>query len=428
MGIHTRITLGIAGLAIFILTALMGSCKEDEETQQQGLPSDVRAAVEMLLDSIVVDSTTEIFVSGPVPAGSEFLEFQPDTTRPRAAIPLFEGGYAIFVNDNSGHFFSHPLRFAGVQPQNGDVLVVDAKWYPQLRVAGAPPEPFVESARGEVRGVPVIFGTGGGGAGTVDLSGKPADGPIPPAPQHVAAECKKVAWLLDGGEADDFWSISTASSMADNAGIVAGFLEGNGFEVSRTSQYSGNSLPGFYSSSGSISAKIESRLQSIAAGMTCQCEGNPPCHEFFLYICAHGSENPNAGFSVYDPGGEDVDYIRYSDLNTWLSFFQPCVKIIVFLDICYGGAAEAILSLQCAGRDCGVTLIMSCGESDSTPSGWGTTDSGTEDWGDGSGEDNDGDGVEGDLGDRWREMEDQNSDYNPRRFMCPGQTEMCSTD
>jgi hypothetical protein len=71
---------------------------------------------------------------------------------------------------------------------------------------------------------------------------------------------------------------------------------------------------------------------------------------------------------------------------------------------------------------------MSCDESNSTPSGEGATDSGTEDWEDGASEDNDGDGVEGDLGDRWQEMEDQNSSYGPKRFMCPGQTEMCSTD
>ncbi|MCC6476354.1 hypothetical protein IT157_04790, partial [bacterium] len=49
-------------------------------------------------------------------------------------------------------------------------------------------------------------------------------------------------------------------------------------------------------------------------------------------------------------------------------------------------------------------------------------------WAEGEGEDYDNDGKEGDLGDRWLNLEDENSDYHPQRFMCPGQTAMCSTD
>jgi len=123
-----------------------------------------------------------------------------------------------------------------------------------------------------------------------------------------------------------------------------------------------------------------------------------------------------------------VTAITYDFLNQWLSNFLPCVKIIVFLDACHSGAAIPRLEGQCNLRgDCGLTIITTCSADEGTPTGDGLTDSGTEDWSEGT-DDLDGDGTEGDLGDRWLNLEYENSSYSPQRYLCPNQTSMCSTD
>ena len=83
---------------------------------------------------------------------------------------------------------------------------------------------------------------------------------------------------------------------------------------------------------------------------------------------------------------------------------------------------------QCNLRaDCGFTIFTTCSADEGTPTGEGVTDSGAEDWSEGT-DDQDGDGKDGDLGDRWQNLEDENSSYDPQRFMCPNQQSMCSTD
>jgi hypothetical protein len=108
--------------------------------------------------------------------------------------------------------------------------------------------------------------------------------------------------------------------------------------------------------------------------------------------------------SIYEPGKDNWSWFKYENLNSWLSVFPPCVKVIVFLDICKAGNAQDDLLPQCSIRaDCGFTLIMSCDADNSTPTGLGLADSGTEDWAEGAGEDFDNDGKDGDLGDRCHE-------------------------
>jgi hypothetical protein len=243
--------------------------------------------------------------------------------------------------------------------------------------------------------------------------------------------CQKIGFVLDFGESADGWGKgdgSSADNLADNADLVQSFLESNGFTVKRTSQYSGNSLPAFKPQNGNddyMNDAFHSWILYYAAQLACPCTGANGCHEFFLYICGHGNKNY---LELHEPGGDGVTPVRYIDLNNWITQFLPCVKVIVFLDACQSGAAIPRLQGQCNLRaDCGFTMITTCDSLSCTPSGDGLTDSGTEDWSQGTG-DADSDGKDGDLGDRWLNLEDENSDYHPQRYMCPNQPSMCSTD
>lgn len=288
-------------------------------------------------------------------------------------------------------------------------------------------EPFDEQGDETIDGVKFRYGTGGGSYLEDPDGDKPGDTlRVSHVQRSLDAPCKKIGYLFDGGEWSDFWGKQgfSAGAMAENAGLVESFLTENGFTTTRNSQYKGNDIPAI--KGGDIAEKLKNKIQSFASEFECPCEGDPPCHEFFLYLCCHGGDDI---LSLYEPRDENWGYFKYQDLNTWLNVFPPCVKIIVFIDACEAGNAQVHLLPQCDRRaDCGFTLIMTCDELHGTPSGLGSTDSGTEDWAEGAGEDYDDDGKEGDLGDRWMSLLDENADYFPLRFMCPGQTAMCSTD
>jgi hypothetical protein len=431
----------LAGIAAILV---LWSCEDNNVVNPNGLPNDARVAATILLDSLQVDSTAEVFVVGPLPAGTVLREFLPDTTDTTAAtiqLPVSdEPKYVFFINDHKEMNWSHRVRYAWVGIMSGEVEFVGGMWPMLIEHPAGFQEPFDEQGEETLDGVKFRFGTGGGSYLEDPDGDKPGDtlrannesgrlqAPDTGRKSSVAldAPCKKIGYLFDAGEWSECWGKQgfSAGAMADNAGLVESFLTDNGFTTTRNSQYKGNDIPAI--KGGDIADKLKDKIQSFAAEFECPCDGDPGCHEFFLYICAHGEGEV---VSLYEPRDPNWGWFKYQYLNDWLDVFPPCVKVIVFLDICNAGSAQDDLEAQCNLRaDCGFTLIMSCGPTDSTPAGLGATDSGTEDWAEGEGEDYDNDGKEGDLGDRWLNLEDENEDYNPQRFMCPGQTAMCSTD
>jgi hypothetical protein len=145
-------------------------------------------------------------------------------------------------------------------------------------------------------------------------------------------------------------------------------------------------------------------------------------NEFFLYIGAHGDKSC---FHLYNPTGSgEVEYITYRELSEWLSGFLEKVNIVIFIDACRSGGAIPKLKELESGRT-GLTIMTST--DDKTPAAGGeglwwwpptwlaTTDSGTEDFMEGSNADLDKDRKKGDLGDLWKSMKSQGARYNPQK-------------
>jgi hypothetical protein len=421
-------------LGVLLFGIILFSCiDENNESPPGRLPAEARDAAQLLLSNLTVSDSAEIFVVGPVAAGSELRERVADTTAPAIILSVPDSvgsNYVFYINDHPDLGFSHAVRYAWVNLSCSCMNVIGAQWSPVLNQPGIAPASFHLIAAERINGKSFNYGTGSGIAATQNASQKPDD-IVPPAPPSTEDQpCQKLGFVLDFGDGSSWGKGdgSSADNMAESADLVQSFLEGNGFTVKRTSQYSGNTLPGFFPHNGNddaMNTTLRSWILSYASQLGCPCAGDRSCHEFFLYISAHGNEHY---LELHEPGGPGVTSVTYNELNIWVTNFLPCVKVILFVDACHSGAAIGRFSNQCNLRgDCGFTMITTCDSTHGTPTGDGLTDSGTEDWSQGTG-DLDHDGKEGDLGDRWLNLADENSDYNPQRFLCPNQTSMCSTD
>lgn len=434
-----RILAGAASLACLgLLLAFSPGCDDDKTPLPEGLPAAAEAAARLLLAQTAVDPQAEVYLMGPVAGGSRLREKQPDTSRVpvELAVPdTLAGAYLVFLNDHPDMMYAHEVRYAWVHAASGASALVTAHHEPLLLEPGVAPRHFDEIAVAPIEGVTIRYGTGGGLRAVSQVMPKPsplslaaAASLAPPAPGARGA-CQKQALVLDCGVDDNGYKRDgTAGALADNAALAASFLEDNGFSVDRISQAPGNNLPGLVPDNDAnytMETKLRRKIESYAQEMDCPCDGDPPCHEFFLYICAHGNKGVFE-FNRFDDSGGTV--IHYSSVNEWLRAFPACVKVILFIDSCHAGSAIPDFSEQCNLRgDCGFTIFTTCSADDTTPVGSGITDSGTQDWAEGT-DDLDEDGKAGDLGDRWKSLEDENSDYGPQRSMCEGQTSMCSTD
>jgi hypothetical protein len=420
-------TFGLLFLGIIIC-----SCVEENSTHTTPtFPNQARQAAQLLLDSLAFPDTAEVFFSGPVAGGTFLREKNRDTTRTPVVLTVpdtVSGAYVFFVNDHWLMMYAHQVRYAWVQPSTGRVEWAAAQWEPVLQEPGSAPTPFAETAQDVFDGMTFHYGHGGGAWQDEGDAVKPdADtlGPGPVSGEPLTA-CEKKGLVIDCGvDANGYKRNGSASLLADNADLAESFLDDNSFTVQRISQDPSNSLPGLKPDAGhSLYSKFHDIVSSYGESFSCPCDGDPACHEFFLYICAHGSEGLIELNRYDDEGGSTVNY---SDLYDWLNAFPSCVKIIVFIDACHSGSAQSDLESLCNTRaDCGFTFISTCGAADETPAGF-IIDSGTDDWSQGT-DDQDGDGKEGDLGDRWLNLADDNSSHHPQRYMCPGQGSMCSTD
>src|SRR3990167_4407872 len=257
--------------------------------------------------------------------------------------------------------------------------------------------------------------------------------------------CQKFALVIDGGDGylwpGAFWDNESlwkekmgdpADDFEKQADSIAEWLRNNGFQVTRRSQYLLSNDPPIHDT-GKDSMK--NRLRDIILGYasSIKCLGGC-CHELFIYINAHGTPKPDpAGFTLYNPLGKGWSaFVSYSDLASWLLQLPDCVKLTIFIDSCFSGRAIEDFSPLCKhfGR-CGVTIMTVPDETPPAPAGARIIgpDSATEDFMEGAGEDNDGDGDKGDIRDRWEQMKKQGIEYgNPQLLMCAGQTRMCSLE
>ncbi|MEE9189643.1 MAG: thrombospondin type 3 repeat-containing protein, partial [Candidatus Neomarinimicrobiota bacterium] len=200
------------------------------------------------------------------------------------------------------------------------------------------------------------------------------------------------------------------------------------FNVYRTSQYWGNSHP-YIQNANALYSLIE------AYGNLFKSLGPPDsgCDEFFLYVTAHAA---GAAMEIYAPDGQgNRFYPTYGAIYDKLLEFPSYIKVTIFLDGCYTGNAishhkDGKIPQLCK-KLCAFTIMTSTDANKSAVAPGIVWDSGTEDFMEGADLDLDGDGVNGDIQDRFKKMVEQNSALkptNPQFYHCPEGGSWCSTD
>jgi hypothetical protein len=412
-------------------------------------PSDTEAeeAAQLLMELVQISPGSRVVMVGPVTPGTQIQERrpqnEPDATEitllpadgedeewvpVELAVPEEDGNYyAFFIDDQPWSRYGHNVRYAWIEAETHDFAVTDALFPPFFLEPGVLPEAFEAIKTFELGGVTFCFGHRGGAGKNNDISHK-SEATKPAAAQP--SDCKKVALVLDCGDLDDNKVLGDlADDFADDAKAMKEYLEANGYTVQRISQYWGNGVPALKNSL-TLRADLKKIVEAYADHLKCP-EGEDCCHEFFLYISAHGDKS---SFHLYDPRGNSLfDRVKYSSLDLWLSKLPSCVKIIIFVDACYSGNAinslKKVLERCNTEVRCGVTIMTSADTQKESPGGDAFSTSATEHFMDGDDEDHDGDGKEGDLNDRYKEMKEElEDDTNPQLKMCPGQTDLCSLD
>ncbi|MCK4827165.1 caspase family protein, partial [bacterium] len=399
--------LSISLAVILAVSAGLVDCGGEE------LPTEAPGSEEIalrFLEKVAVTPSSLVYVFGPVEPGTVVREDAPlNATAVELEVPEALGtNYVFVIDDMPDYKFAHPMRYVWMEYERGETEVVDASWWPVILEPETEPSPFEFISVLEIQDIQFIAGKGSGGGVEHDISDKP-DATAPEISKPEECQNRKFALIIDAGEKRSviFGGIpgpTAADNMADDATDMAKWLKDKGYQVQRISQYWGNKEPTIKEH---FSEKLEEIFNAYAKGLRC-------CDSFFLYISAHAEEADKNGFLMYEPSGKGVGliWVPYSVLYGWLNKFANCTKITIFIDACYSGAAiEDLKKLR--DNHSKVVIITSADDSHECPSGQ-TIDSATEDFNDEPDKDNDGDGKNGDLGDRIQEMQEQGKSYNPQ--------------
>ena len=399
-------------------------------------------AAQKFLEKIQVSKNSIIYVFGPVKPGTAILEGAPGGTT--LEVPQMHRTYYVFIIDDMPNYkFAHPMRYAWMEFETGNVQVARASWRPVILEPETTPAPFKFTSFLKIDGMKFIKGEGGGVGITNDISHKkkatPPQIPPPTAPPDIC-QGRRFALVIDAGDKDE-WGIfggDAADNMAEDADEIAKWLRSEGFQVQRISQYWGNNQPCIrggdpqpvrdnkgnivYYQDNRLKENLKNIFDKYARNLSC-------CDNFFLYIGAHG--NGSLGlFALYDPSGSgNKTFVYYDELRDWLEDFPRCVKFTIFIDACGSGSAISALALL-RNTHSKVVILTACDATECTPSGQGLTDSATEDFNQGEDKDYDKDRKMGDLFDRWEEMRRQGKDYglNPRLLRDPRHGNLCVLD
>lgn len=135
-----------------------------EEIPKKKLPSEAKKAARQLLKSISIPPTAIVYFLGPVRPGTLIEEDLPphDEQIVRLEVPSGPGTYYVFYIDDEPDFrFAHPVRYAWVNLETGEVRSVDAEWWPEISEPGMPPIKIKPSGYSTVNDVLFIFGERG---------------------------------------------------------------------------------------------------------------------------------------------------------------------------------------------------------------------------------------------------------------------------
>jgi hypothetical protein len=443
-----RITHSILLLSfLFLSQSSCGGGGGSNSTSVPQQPSESELAAIALLRSISVSTDAEVSFFGPVLPGTVIREAGPlgESTADQSGqnrdslsftkrldIPLTSGKYYVFfINDEPIFRFAHPVRYIWVNLNTMAFGQVSAQWWPLIEEPGVGVALFSKEKATVVSGVRFFFGKKSGIVSPNPNKNILEDlaAPIRGGTGDSSITAKKIAVVIDGGGDADHVMSSDADRFANE------FLSPRGFTVKRISQYSGNShpyLPVAPAGTGDAVRTLQKLFKGYADLMK-PCPDDGTCHEFFLYIVAHGLKGDINIHSTADASKAErivssSEASIFPGLKQILSVFDKnCVKLIVFLDICNSGAIIPDLQTLCEGRPCGVTIITAAEATKETPAGE-IVDSATQDFLEDVG-DLDNDGKKGDLGDRVQWMRTEGKKWgNPQLMRCPEGTPLCSTD
>lgn len=439
----------MACLSLIGFILLLTTCSDKNPTGNNTTPGSLelaRNAAEILLEKFSLSDSSMVMISGPVESGSTLTENDIEENEPiSVTIPENNGNNFVFIIDEEPNsMLPHLHKFGWINPDDGTVQIESSDYPVTINRPGQTPAPFEVVDHFTNNGIDFYYLEGEGGINLQDISSKPklSIDDIAKLHQQKAASTKvKEALVMDGGDLsrwtrdpDSFtgWDYNTgiiAEELAENnADAMQNWLTGYNFNVTRTSQYWGNSHPyvedtnHFYELISEFGRKFELL--------------GPPdwgCHEFFLYITSHAF---GTALEFYSPDGSgNRFYPTYDELYERLKEFPPYVKVTVFFDGCYTGNAisnykDGKIQELCS-HFCALTILTSTDENNSAIAPGVAWDSGTEDFMEGESSDLDGDGTSGDIQDRFLYMKDQNSSIkptNPQFFHCPDGTSWCSTD
>ena len=381
-------------------------------------PQEIRAAAYAIQSAATITSGSEVYFCGPVDPGMEMYEGTGGEV-PVLVVPHTAGTYySGYIDDDPGALFDHPVRYIWVDLNTGSNQVAPAVQPPRnsiLSVSNWPARVWTVDAAG----VPYLFdGSLAYPPAEADIEHKQEVAAPPVPPPH---ECKKVALVIDGGDANGW--LSCAASVAKDADTTAAWLESRGFEVQRISQYWGNghaALARDPENPCSMKDQLVDLFDDYVQSLSCpDCTG--PCHEFFFFVEGHGNED---GFSLRDPSGSgDKCTFSWDLLRTQLSRFDDNVKLSVFANSCSCGAlitggGDMPMEDLHPTRPNGLTVITGGDDSSTLPSGlWFLPeDSAPQDFHEGAGQDYDQDGDTGDFFDRWYQMATESGNAAPQVF------------
>jgi len=370
--------LGIFSLITILITSLPTSYATNDSPQSSMSP-ELEHVAKVLLNKIAINSTSNVVIFGPMEPSTKIVEDSlGDRTPSELIIPQKEGNYFVFfVNDVPEAMYEHPVRLAWLNLDDESYDVVNASWPPLIIEPNVPPEPTKLIGSSLINDV-LFTSASGSGKGTPQDTSKKADA----FSQIKQINCKpgvitKTALVMDLG--DKKWTLpqSLADNLSDEADMMAAYLEDNGYSVIRVSQYWGNSHPSLQTTftvpdaleTVFILFLDEIRMNLICPPANSSSENPSPvcCHEFFLFIAAHGTSDGQIVI-FKDDGSGQKDGIELSDLAATLQLFPPCVKLITFLDSCYSGnllKGESLRAIKsrCNLSPCGVTVITSTDDS-----------------------------------------------------------------
>ena len=431
------------------------------KSNQISCPSDefCKPLIEELKNQFPIPQSSHVFYAKVDPGTILTEEFDWEK-RVSLEVPKIDGKYyAFFIDFTPGTKFAHTVAYAWIDLDSLKFDYVYADWPPLLfqnddvlsystisnsvTIDNVMFQPESWNIRGDdtknKNREPVY-----------DVSHKAiATGPPPKSIKPY----QKIALLIDFGDNPPRSpsSLDSAKIFAEDSDNVKKYLDENGYQTNRVSNYHGNNFPRVDSSSD-----LEKLLEDYSKAF--DCDPNIPCgHEFFLYLSGHGSRPfqvsdtgkwVGSALSIYKADGsgkpDEGDFILDSSINYSLKNFAPCVKIIVFIDSCFGGSiiqdSFDILQDSCKDKPCGMTIMAGNSKRESTF----VKDGATTKFLSGADKDHDRDGIKGDLRDLYEEMKilqkqdirKTYGDENPymddgmeaQLFLCSQNQPLCSMD